>query len=113
MKSVKELVYASLKELPQKDGKAAFAIKVAKTDAGTMVVLVDASKETQQVSSDGNLGAVFVLCLAVVYVLVRLVSKRAIHPFVEENVERQQQFIIMPVTRLRTPLAVLSANTVY
>lgn len=85
--------------------------QVSKTDTETMIVLVDANRETQQISRLMMVtGAVFVLCLAVVYVLVRLVSKRAIRPFVE-NVERQQQFIANASHEIKTPLAVLSANT--
>ena len=55
--------------------------------------LTDANRGTQQVSGidDGN-GAVFVLCLAVVYAFVRLVSNAR---FVDllKIVERRQPFI--------------------
>ena len=109
--ALKELGLRIAQGTSTKGWEGSLRYQVAKTDAGTMVVLVDANKEAQQISRLMMVtGAVFVLCLAVVYVLVRLVSKRAIRPFVE-NVERQQQFIANASHEIKTPLAVLSANT--
>ena len=109
--SLKELGLRIAQGTAAKGWEGSLRYEVAKSDAETMVVLVDGNKEVQQISRLMMVtGAVFVLCLAVVYVLVRLVSKRAIRPFVE-NVERQQQFIANASHEIKTPLAVLSANT--
>ena len=85
--------------------------QVSRTDTETMVVLIDANREVQQNTRLLMVTLiVFLLCLAVVYILVRLLSKKAIRPFVE-NVERQQQFVANASHEIKTPLAVLSANT--
>ena len=76
-----------------------------------MVVFIDAHREVQQNSRLLMVTlTVFILCILVVYVLVRLASNRAIRPFVE-NVERQRQFVSNASHEIKTPLAVLSANT--
>ena len=109
--ALKELGLRIAQGTAAKGWEGSLRYQVAKTDTETRVVLVDANRETQQVSRLMMVtGAVFVLCLAVVYVLVRIVSKRAIRPFVE-NVERQQQFIANASHEIKTPLAFLSANT--
>ena len=91
--------------------EGALRYQVSKTDSETMVVFIDAHREVQQNSRLLMVTlTVFILCILVVYVLVRLASNRAIRPFVE-NVERQQQFIANASHEIKTPLAVLSANT--
>ena len=85
--------------------------QISRSDTETMIVLIDANSEVQQNTRLFMVTlTVFILCILVVYVLVRLASKRAIRPFVE-NVERQQQFVSNASHEIKTPLAVLSANT--
>ena len=85
--------------------------QISRSDTETMIVLVDANSEVQQNTRLFMVTlTVFILCILVVYVLVRLASNRAIRPFVE-NVERQQQFVSNASHEIKTPLAVLSANT--
>lgn len=84
--------------------------RVGATDSTKLIVFVDANREVQQINRLLMLtSVVFIICMGVVYIIVRRVSRRAIRPFVE-NVERQQQFIANASHEIKTPLAVLSAN---
>ncbi len=84
--------------------------RVGVTDSTKLIVFVDANREVQQINRLLILtSVVFIICMGVVYIIVRRVSRRAIRPFVE-NVERQQQFIANASHEIKTPLAVLSAN---
>lgn len=84
--------------------------RVGATDSTKLIVFVDANREVQQINRLLMLtSVVFIVCMGVVYIIVRRVSRRAIRPFVE-NVERQQQFIANASHEIKTPLAVLSAN---
>ena len=76
----------------------------------SLLVFVDAKKEIQQIVRLIIVTIlVFFICLIGIYTLIRLLSKRAIQPFVD-NVKKQQEFISNASHEIKTPLAVLSAN---
>lgn len=82
----------------------------ADRDGGRTVVAVDCFMQLQ--SSINMLrvtAAIFALCILIVFVLILLLSKRAIRPFAE-NLERQRRFITDASHELKTPLAILSAD---
>lgn len=49
-------------------------------------------------------------CVAIVFVLLLLLSRRVVRPFAE-NLEKQRQFVTDASHELKTPLAIISANT--
>ena len=52
---------------------------------------------------------VAISCAVIVFLLLMLLSKRAVRPFVE-NLERQKRFVTDASHELKTPLAILAAD---
>lgn len=101
-------ILESGKETGYKDG---YKFLVTTNDETKLVVVID-------FNSDINTALNFLLIsllvgfssLVLVTVLVALLSKRAIKPMIE-NMERQKRFITDAGHEIKTPLAIISANT--
>ena len=79
-------------------------------DGGSTVIGVDCFLQLQSAYHMIRIiVAVFLACAAMVFILLVLLSKRAIRPFVE-NLKRQRQFVTDASHELKTPLAILSAD---
>ena len=84
---------------------------VSEREEGVLVIFVDCNllQETQ----DSILFISFVIAgvsLLIMFLLVSFFSKKAIQPLLE-NVEKQKQFITDASHEIKTPLAIISANT--
>lgn len=76
-----------------------------------LIVFVDCSIRLQSAMSFFiSSCSIAVLCIFVVFILVSIFSKRAIRP-VMESMEKQKQFITDAGHEIKTPLAIISANT--
>ena len=88
-----------------------YKYKVTETAYGSLLVFVDCRTQLQTagtflLASCGIAAA----CLLLVFLLVSVLSKRAIRPVVE-SMEKQKQFITDAGHEIKTPLAIISANT--
>ncbi len=83
---------------------------VATSDGTSLLIFVDAGSEMDTAKSF-LLNSVIIagISLCVLFMLVSLLSKKAVQPFVK-NIEGQKRFITDAAHELRTPLAIISSD---
>ena len=83
----------------------------AEPDGGTTTVVLDCFLQLQGAGGVLRISLLAAgICLLTVFLLLLLLSRRVTRPFVE-NLERQRQFVTDASHELKTPLAIISANT--
>ena len=88
-----------------------YMFKEEPTENGSMVVFLDCSFQLENVNKvTTNTLILTVLALVVAFIAVFAFSKRAIKPEIE-NANRQQKFMTNASHELKTPIAVIRANT--
>ena len=84
--------------------------RVAKTEKGYMVVVMDADNQVKSILSIlGITVVVSLLSTVVLYIIIKIFSKKIIRP-ITESYEKQKQFITDAGHELKTPLTAISAN---
>ena len=91
--------------------KESYKYLAKETGSGTLLIFVDCGNQLRSafsflISSCG----VALLSMLVVFLLVTVFSRRAIRPVIE-SMEKQKQFITDAGHEIKTPLAIISANT--
>ena len=85
-------------------------MKTATADGGTLIVILDCTREFSDVHAFFSYSLWFGLICIFLYVLIfAVLSNRAIAPFVR-NMENQKRFITNASHELKTPLAIISVN---
>ncbi|SHN75673.1 sensor histidine kinase [Desulfitobacterium chlororespirans] len=84
---------------------------IAEKDYGNLLILMDCSRQINT-SKDflWNSIGIALISLLILFVLVSALSRRAIRPVIE-NMERQKQFITDAGHEIKTPLAIIAANS--
>ncbi len=88
-----------------------YLFKEAETPTGSVVVFLDCSIQISNATNAVTYTVIVCLCaFLITFISVLFFSKRAIGPVVE-NAQRQQKFMTNASHELKTPIAVIKANT--
>ena len=80
-------------------------------NGGKLIIFIDCSIRIQSVINFFIVScSIAILCILIVFLLVSIFSKRAIRP-VLDSMRKQKQFITDAGHEIKTPLAIISANT--
>ncbi len=84
---------------------------INRSDKGDYIVFLDRRSELASATQLMVLSFVIAaFCLVIVFLLIAILSKKAIEPYIE-NMEKQKQFITDAGHEIKTPLAIISADT--
>ncbi len=82
-----------------------------KEDGQTLLVFVDCGNDLQSIRNFALISMIVaLLCLVLVLFFVSVLSRRAIRPVIE-SMEKQRQFITDAGHEIKTPIAIISADT--
>ncbi|WP_050639404.1 MULTISPECIES: cell wall metabolism sensor histidine kinase WalK [Clostridia] len=90
-----------------------FRYKIAQTHdgKGSVVIFLDTSSQTRNILMVLGISIfIGILCWSLMLLFVILLSKKAILP-IAENIEKQKQFVTDAGHEIKTPLAIIMANT--
>lgn len=88
-----------------------FRYLVEETESGRMVLFLDRQVQLRSLETMMQLSCTIgIVALLVMFILVYYLSRRAIRPVIE-SVEKQKRFITDAGHELKTPLAIISADT--
>ena len=85
--------------------------KISRDGRGSVIVFLDTSSQTYSILMVLGISiSIGLLCWILMLLLVILLSKRAIQP-IARNMEKQKQFVTNAGHEIKTPLAIILANT--
>ena len=103
-------VYASGKTSGKKE-EFRYRVQASKDGRGTNIVFLNVSSDRQSMLAVLLISSlIFVVGWGLMLLLVIVLSKRAIRP-IAENLEKQKQFVTDAGHEIKTPLAIILANT--
>ena len=87
-----------------------YRYKITSNEDGELIVFLDCTIQLNNLKNLINQSLIIITVgLVIVFVLVSVLSKKALTPIIE-NIERQKQFITNAGHELKTPVAVIMAN---